>query len=77
MTKISFFEPSRNSRWNFHDKVKAKFVTSSTKYGDSGIRDQKLSFPWRNGTFHFIHFQTHRMNEAVTMFKTENLLQKN
>eukprot|EP01084_Bolivina_argentea_P297011 511624_1 len=77
LTKISFFEPFKNSRWNIHDKVKTKFVTSNDKYGTSGIRDKNLSFPWRNGTFHFIHFQTHRMKQAVQLWKNENLLQKN
>jgi len=78
LTKISFFEPARHAGWNVYDAGKTKFVTSSCVYGSSGIRDKKLSFPWRNGTFHFIHFQTDRMSEAVALLnKEENLLANN
>jgi len=77
LAKIAFFEPSRECGWNRFDRAKARFATSSVTYGGTGTRDISLSFPWRNGTFHFMHFQTSRMLEAVDLFKSEQLLQRN
>lgn len=77
LTKISFFEPSHSSGWNRFDRAKARFATSSVNYDGHGTRDISLSFPWRNGTFHFMHFQSARMLNAVDLFNSEQLLQRN
>ncbi|ETO21037.1 hypothetical protein RFI_16164 [Reticulomyxa filosa] len=82
LTKICFFEPhtstssNKSPVWAESDKNKATFLKSKVKYGLTGVRDPSLSFEWRNGTFHFVNFDTLRMKEAVTLFQSENLIQK-
>ncbi|ETO15636.1 hypothetical protein RFI_21728, partial [Reticulomyxa filosa] len=82
LTKICFFEPHTSTLSNkcplraASDQLKATFLKSKLKYGSTGVRDTSLSLEWRNGTFHFVNFDTFRMKEAITLFQSENLIQK-
>ena len=40
------------------------------------MRDARLSFKWKGGTFHFLNFETRRMEGAITMLQKHNLLSK-
>jgi hypothetical protein len=69
LAKIVFFEPLDTGS---HTK-EAHFVKKSFKYGFSGVRDAQLGFNWKNGKFHFLHFETRRLDNAVQLLKSNGL----
>ena len=69
LTKVCFFEP-----YNVPENGKkfAAFISESTTYGRTGVRDQRLSFESKRlgGKFHFIYFQTSRTQGAIDLMKS-------
>eukprot|EP00455_Lapot_gusevi_P022215 TRINITY_DN2312_c0_g2_i4.p1 TRINITY_DN2312_c0_g2~~TRINITY_DN2312_c0_g2_i4.p1 ORF type:complete len:360 (-),score=72.45 TRINITY_DN2312_c0_g2_i4:474-1553(-) len=63
LAKVTFFEPDES---NAVDAAR-EFVLGSTKYGSTGTRDPALSFHWLRGTFHFLHFETRRIEGAMDL----------
>lgn len=53
----------------------AGFILSRDRYGATGVRDAHLSFhmPELGGTFHFIHFETRRMEGALRLASRHGL----
>jgi type II pantothenate kinase len=76
LCKITFFEPSP-------DKVPAEqaaklkqmiaYMNSSVCYGTTGKRDDELSFPFEGGRWHFMHFETRRMEGALKLLKENGM----
>lgn len=50
------------------------FIKSSDRYGSTGIRDERLAFQWGKGTFHFIQFETKRVENAIELLKEHGVL---
>ncbi|SPQ95542.1 Pantothenate kinase [Plasmodiophora brassicae] len=69
LSKITFFESNDDP-----DSAVAAFVKRSERYGSTGFRDPALSFEWRNGRFHFLTFETRRMEGAIEMMRANGLL---
>eukprot|EP00474_Spongospora_subterranea_P010955 CRZ11413.1 hypothetical protein [Spongospora subterranea] len=69
LSKITFFE--RNCKT---PTVEAEFIKKSDRYGTTGHRDAQLSFKWKDGTFHFMKFETRRMEGAIEMMRSNGLL---
>jgi len=51
------------------------FLKSHEKYGSSGVRDKHMEIRLKNGTFHFLHFLSNRMEAATQLLIENNLLQ--
>jgi len=53
----------------------AKFILSNVRYGLTGVRDFELSFdmPDLGGSFHFIRFETRRMEGALKLARNHGL----
>ena len=53
----------------------AGFILSRDRYGATGVRDAHLSFhmPELGGSFHFIHFETRRMEGALRLASRHGL----
>ena len=70
LCKITFFESNNSDDVN----NQKEFLLNSTKYGSTGIRDPLLSFKYQNGVFHFVNFETRRMEGAFEMLQSNGLL---
>lgn len=71
LCKICFYEPK-------NDPAILKlieYVTTSTKYGSTGERDPAMSLTTPEGRFHFIMFETRRMENAVSLVLNASLLE--
>jgi type II pantothenate kinase len=89
LTKLVFFQPDDalvqkmllkspdNIRLMKFEAIKGlgNFILSSTVYGQTGIRDDMLSFHISElgGTFHFIRFETRRISGALKLAKKHGL----
>jgi type II pantothenate kinase len=71
LCKITLFESKGSS------DVTTEFIKKSLTYGSSGVRDPGLQFDYKDGTFHFMHFLTRRMDGAIELIKKHNLKQSN
>ena len=62
------------NRLNVIDRI-ATYVLKSERYGRTGVRDASLmlSVPDVGGTFHFIRFETRRMEGAMTLAMKQGL----
>eukprot|EP00475_Leptophrys_vorax_P018795 TRINITY_DN2566_c0_g1_i1.p1 TRINITY_DN2566_c0_g1~~TRINITY_DN2566_c0_g1_i1.p1 ORF type:complete len:528 (-),score=156.31 TRINITY_DN2566_c0_g1_i1:1580-3163(-) len=72
LAKVIFFEPADSKVYS----KEAHFIKKSFKFGFSGVRDADLGFAWNQGRFHFLHFETRRLENAVHLLKTNGLFQK-
>jgi hypothetical protein len=66
--------PAHAAEAGWHSKLASvqqieAFILSRTVYGGTGVRDAHLSFHMAElgGSFHFIRFETHRMQGALRM----------
>ena len=53
----------------------ARFILGRERYGATGVRDAGLAFHLRElgGTFHFVRFETRRMEGALTLARAQGL----
>ncbi|ORX89453.1 fumble [Basidiobolus meristosporus CBS 931.73] len=70
LAKIMFYEPENDPAIS---KVR-DFVLSSTTYGSTGQRDEKLTVSLPKAKLHFILFETNRMRQAIKLIKAQNIL---
>jgi type II pantothenate kinase len=73
LCKITFFEPLEAEMSKRYEK-EIDFIKKSVNYGETGIRDAALSFEWNHGRFHFLNFETRNIDNAVRLFKENELL---
>ena len=74
LSKICIFVPEVKSPGSDIEQV-ADFITSNESFGQTGVRETKLSFesPRLQGRFHFIRFETSRTEGAVRLLKNTTL----
>ena len=78
LAKIALFCPDGNlSNSPQHDRTKVAYATAHTEYGTSGVRDERLEVQLSNGTLHFIHFQTHKYENFISIMGEQRLLAPN
>eukprot|EP00301_Raphidiophrys_heterophryoidea_P020356 c5071_g1_i2.p1 GENE.c5071_g1_i2~~c5071_g1_i2.p1 ORF type:complete len:493 (+),score=119.90 c5071_g1_i2:140-1480(+) len=70
LAKLVFFEPN-NSPTTL--QAISQFINASEHYGTTGKRLSRLSFAYKDGTFHFIQFETRRMVNAIDLMVNNNL----
>eukprot|EP01083_Nonionella_stella_P004485 12988_1 len=73
LCKICIFEPKSNVQ--ISNRRKFDFIHQGTTYGSTGERDMNLSFECADGVFHFISFQTRRMEGALQMLSENKLFE--
>lgn len=73
LAKFVVFNPSETTNQALRHIVAT--IQGEARYGTTGIRADDLSFysPALRGTFHFIHFETRRMQQACELIKKMGL----
>jgi len=79
LAKVVYYEPTdpaSEEQRELRDRINA-FLLSSLSYGKTGQRDERFQHYSQHlaGTFHFIKFQTARIDEFVDIVRRERLLE--
>lgn len=75
LSKITFWEPLEEEFVSHYEK-EIEFLTQSLTYGSTGVRDIDLGFQWHKGRFHFLNFETRKVENAIEMLRENGLLMR-